>query len=71
VITDTAAAHMAAWKWLFNVYLRARDPEDAPFSEVDYRRHVDGNPRHYGVRAFLASRTIELPPGAPDNDPGG
>lgn len=69
VITDTAAAHMAAWKRLFDEYLRARDPGAAPFSEADYRRHVDGKPRHDGVRAFLASRNIKLPPGAPDDNP--
>jgi beta-phosphoglucomutase-like phosphatase (HAD superfamily) len=40
VITDTAEAHMAAWKRLFDEFLRERRPESAPFSAVDYRRHV-------------------------------
>ncbi len=69
VVTDTATAHMAAWKRLFDEYLRARRPESAAFSAEDYRRHVDGKPRYDGVAAFLASRGIDLPRGAPDDDP--
>jgi trehalose 6-phosphate phosphatase len=69
VITDTAEAHMAAWKRLFDAFLRERDPQAEPFTEADYRRHVDGKPRHEGVRDFLASRGIELPNGDPDDNP--
>ena len=68
VITDTAEAHMAAWKRLFDEYLRARRPEAAAFTAEDYRRHVDGKPRYDGVKAFLASRGIDLPMGDPDDD---
>jgi trehalose 6-phosphate phosphatase len=69
VVTDTATAHMAAWKRLFDEFLRARRPESAAFSADDYRRHVDGKPRYDGVAAFLASRGIDLPRGAPEDDP--
>ena len=69
VITDTAAAHMAAWKELFDAYLHERRPGSVPFSAEDYRRHVDGKPRYDGVRAFLGSRGIELPEGDPGDAP--
>ncbi len=35
----------------------------------DYDEYVDGRPRFDGVRAFLASRGIELPEGGPDDPP--
>lgn len=70
VITNTAAAHMAAWKRLFDAYLKARDAGAEPFSEEDYRRHVDGKPRYDGVENFLSSRGIALPLGDPNDDPG-
>jgi HAD superfamily hydrolase (TIGR01509 family) len=42
-----------------------------PFdADSDYRAYVDGKKREDGVRAFLASRDITLPDGAPDDDPG-
>jgi beta-phosphoglucomutase family hydrolase len=42
-----------------------------PFDlDADYARYVDGKPRYDGVRDFLASRGIELPPGDP-SDPAG
>ncbi|WP_113702717.1 HAD family hydrolase [Nonomuraea lactucae] len=68
VVTDTARGHAAAWKHVFDAFLRGRS---APFDiEADYLRHVDGRPRLDGVRTFLASRGIELPEGAPDDEPG-
>ena len=74
VVTDTADAHAAAWKRLFDAYLskRAQKPgaEFVPFDLVhDYRRFVDGMPRYDGVRTFLQSRGIELPFGCPDDAP--
>jgi len=69
VITDTAEAHMAAWKQLFDAYLKGRDQNAETFSEADYRRYVDGKPRYDGVKSFLASRDIELPFGDPADDP--
>jgi trehalose-phosphatase len=73
VITDTASVHAAAWKRLFDDYLRGRADRTGepfvPFEEDDYRRFVDGKPRFAGVRSFLASRGIELPEGDPTDSP--
>jgi trehalose 6-phosphate phosphatase len=69
VVTDTAVAHFAAWKALFDAFLRDRDPNARPFDEADYRAHVDGKPRYDGVADFLASRGIELPRGAVSDPP--
>jgi len=68
VITDTAEAHLAAWKQLFDAYLQGRDRDAEPFSEADYRAYVDGKPRYDGVRSFLAARDIELPFGDPGDN---
>jgi HAD superfamily hydrolase (TIGR01509 family) len=68
VVTDTARGHAAAWKHVFDAFLRGRS---APFDiRDDYLRHVDGRPRVDGIRTFLASRGITLPEGAPDDEPG-
>lgn len=71
VITDTVPAHAAAWKRLFDAFLRERGAEPfRPFdADEDYRRYVDGKPRYDGVRSFLASRGIELPEGDPSDPP--
>jgi alpha,alpha-trehalase len=67
VITDTASTHAAAWKRLFDSFLRERDGAGfRPFDiENDYLPYVDGRPRYEGVRTFLESRDIELPYGDP------
>jgi beta-phosphoglucomutase family hydrolase len=75
VVTQTAVVHAAAWKKLFDAYLRDRAEEAGtpfvPFDEhADYERYVDGKNRYDGVRSFLASRGIELPEGSPDDPPG-
>ncbi|MFF0885652.1 HAD family hydrolase [Streptomyces sp. NPDC003456] len=71
VVTRTAVVHAAAWKEMFDAFLRARDGEDfRPFEAGDYDEYVDGRPRADGVRTFLASRGIELPDGEPDDPPG-
>jgi beta-phosphoglucomutase family hydrolase len=63
VITQTAKLHAAAWKEMFDDYLRKRSEETGePFEEftpADYDRYVDGRPRLDGVRTFLAARGIE------------
>jgi beta-phosphoglucomutase family hydrolase len=63
VITQTAKLHAAAWKEMFDDYLRERSDETGePFEEFtpsDYDRYVDGRPRLDGVRTFLAARGIE------------
>jgi beta-phosphoglucomutase family hydrolase len=73
VLTNTAAVHNAAWKQMFDDYLRRRavrvGEEFIAFDpQVDYPRYVDGKPRADGVRDFLASRGISLPEGS-DSDP--
>src|ERR687894_1777072 len=63
VITQTAKLHAAAWKEMFDDYLRGRSEETGePFEEftpADYDRYVDGRPRLDGVRTFLAARGID------------
>ena len=73
VLTETAKVHAAAWKEMFDDYLRERaqrrDEPFVPFDPVaDYDEYVDGKPRADGTRSFLASRGIELPVGK-ENDP--
>lgn len=74
VITRTAKTHAAAWKAVFDDFLRWRaarlgEPY-VPFDlDNDYRRYVDGKPRNDGVRSFLAARDIALPYGDPDDPP--
>ncbi|MGA4857640.1 MULTISPECIES: HAD family hydrolase [Streptomyces] len=70
VVTRTAVVHAAAWKAMFDAFLRGRGGADfRPFTDSDYERYVDGRPRADGVRSFLASRGIELPEGTPDDPP--
>jgi beta-phosphoglucomutase family hydrolase len=71
VVTRTAVVHAAAWKEMFDAFLREREGEHfRPFDDHDYDAYVDGLPRADGVRTFLASRGIELPDGNPDDPPG-
>lgn len=74
VLTDTASVHAAAWKQMFDDYLRARSERDGtPFRQfdiaADYAPYVDGRPRLDGTRGFLRSRGIELPEGGTDDPP--
>jgi beta-phosphoglucomutase family hydrolase len=74
VITDTANLHAACWKQMFDEYLQKRatqrDEAFRPFDlATDYLLYVDGKPRFDGVRAFLTSRTIQLPEGSLDDPP--
>lgn len=74
VVTRTARVHAAAWKAVFDDFLRRRAAATGrsllPFDEdADYRRHVDGKPRLDGVRDFLHSRGITLPRGDPADPP--
>jgi beta-phosphoglucomutase family hydrolase len=75
VVTPTARVHAAAWKQMFDAFLRERAARSGePFVEfdevADYDEYVDGKPRLDGVRSFLAARGIELPDGDPDDPPG-
>jgi beta-phosphoglucomutase family hydrolase len=59
VLTQTARVHAAAWKQMFDEYLRERgEPE---FTQHDYDAYVDGKRREDGVRSFLESRGIHEP----------
>jgi beta-phosphoglucomutase family hydrolase len=66
VLTQTAKLHAAAWKQVFDEYLREWSASAGrpfiPFDPVhDYTQYVDGKLRVDGARAFLASRGIHLP----------
>jgi beta-phosphoglucomutase family hydrolase len=62
VLTQTAKVHAAAWKQMFDEFLRQRDGADfQPFDiHDDYDKYVDGKPRSDGVRSFVESRGIAL-----------
>lgn len=75
VLTRTAQVHAAAWKEMFDGFLRERAARTGtpfvPFDEVDdYDRYVDGRKRLDGTRAFLRARGVDLPEGEPDDPPG-
>jgi len=74
VVTQTAKVHGAAWKEMFDDYLREHARQTGQpfvaFEAADYEEYVDGKPRYDGVRSFLASRGIELPEGRDDDPPG-
>ncbi|MDA1275549.1 MAG: beta-phosphoglucomutase family hydrolase [Verrucomicrobia bacterium] len=68
VLTKSASVHAWAWKKLFDGFLDPRAAQAGvpfvPFDiATDYARYVDGKPRYDGVKSFLESRGIELPPG--------
>jgi len=74
VLTQTARVHAAAWKEMFDAFLRDRAARTGepfvPFDPIaDYTKYVDGKPRYDGVRSFLASRGIRLPEGDPSDPP--
>ncbi|MCO6011295.1 beta-phosphoglucomutase family hydrolase [Actinoallomurus purpureus] len=72
VLTRTATVHAAAWKAMFDEFLRQREgPSFRPFDPVkEYDEYVDGKRREDGTRSFLESRGITLPEGSPDDPPG-
>ena len=72
VVTDINETNNEAWKRLFDAYLLERDAQEgedlSPFHvDYDYRRYVEGRPRHQGVKHFLSNRHIELPLGEPED----
>jgi beta-phosphoglucomutase family hydrolase len=72
VLTQTAKVHAAAWKEMFDGYLRDRaaqtGKEFVAFDPVeDYDEYVDGKPRYEGVRSFFEARGIDLPQGDPSD----
>jgi len=63
VLSQTAKVHAAAWKEMFDEYLKAKAQREGgelvPFdAHDDYDEYVDGLPREDGVRSFLRSRGI-------------
>jgi beta-phosphoglucomutase family hydrolase len=75
VVTQTATVHAAAWKEMFDDFLRGyaqrTGTEFVPFDpHHEYDAYVDGKPRLEGTRSFLSSRGISLPEGTPDDPPG-
>ena len=75
VVTQTAVVHAAAWKEMFDDFLRdyaARTgTKFVPFDpHAEYDTYVDGKPRLDGTRSFLESRGIHLPEGTPGDPPG-
>jgi beta-phosphoglucomutase family hydrolase len=75
VVTQTATVHAAAWKEMFDEFLKARAQSTGttfvPFDpHHEYDAYVDGKPRLDGTRSFLESRGIDLPEGTPDDPPG-
>lgn len=73
VLTPTAEVHMRAWEQLFTGVLERlpghAEADRSPYTDMDYFQHVDGRPRYEGVAAFLRSRGIDLPHGAPEDSP--
>ena len=75
VLTQTATVHAAAWREMFDDFLRQRAERTSepfvPFDPVaDYDHYVDGKPRADGTRSFLQSRGIDLPEGSDSDQPG-
>jgi len=74
VVTKTAVVHAAAWKEMFDDFLREWSAKNGkpfvPFDPVrDYDEYVDGKPRQEGTKSFLESRGISLPEGSEDDPP--
>jgi HAD superfamily hydrolase (TIGR01509 family) len=72
VVTDSADLSAAAWHRLFEMTLPqiAHGGDVAPFRFEDYYAHIDGRSSEDGVRAFLASRNLQLPEGQATDAPG-
>jgi trehalose 6-phosphate phosphatase len=73
VITQTRKTHKKAWKATFDNFFAEPGTgllSQQAMSEEDYQDYVDGKPRYVGVQSFLESRSIKLPLGNPDDEPG-
>ncbi|MDY7102052.1 MAG: HAD-IA family hydrolase [Actinomycetota bacterium] len=75
VLATTARLQAAAWKATFDEFLEAWDRTHGTHTERfaspgDYHAHADDKVRERGIRDFLASRAIEIPPGSPEDRSG-
>lgn len=66
VVIDSARTSAAAWKTVFDTFLRthaaAHETRFVPFDvRQDFLRHTHGKPRLAGARDFLVSRGVKLP----------
>lgn len=64
-MTSSARAHAAAWKKMFDEYLKERSRRTqeryVPFDDHrDYLRYIDGKPRYEECRAFLSHGASRL-----------
>lgn len=74
VITKTALVHSAAWKKMFDEFMKSWTARNnRHFLEFDHERdylpYVDGKPRYQGVQSFLEHRGIGIPFGDPSDAP--
>jgi HAD superfamily hydrolase (TIGR01509 family) len=65
VVTQTAVVHAAAWKEMFDDFLRQyaekTGTEFVPFdAHAEYDAYVDGKPRLDGTRSFLESGGVQV-----------
>lgn len=72
VVTQTAKVHAAAWKTLFDDFLKDYAKQNGqPFKafdiQTDYLNYVDGKKREDGLTSFLDSRGIRIPQGSPED----
>jgi len=68
VLTPTAEVHMHAWQTMFDE-LFTDWGITPPYTDRDYYTYVDGKKRYDGVAGLLRSRDVEVPWGAPSDDP--
>ncbi len=77
VLTGSAPVHAAAWRDTLDRFMRERSEAaghrfEARYFDLarDYYGLIHGKPRLTGIHAFLDSRAIRLPEGAPNDAPG-
>jgi len=68
VLTQTATVHAAAWKEMFDAFLKNQAQKtETPYvafdTVADYGTYVDGKSRVDGTQSSLRSRSIDLPMG--------
>lgn len=77
VLAASDEVHFAAWAEALDAFLTGHFATASVHlahlqrlsRRTDYEEHLRGKPRLEGVRAFLASRGLTLPEGAPDDSP--